>query len=424
VRICAITPHQLLNNPRIVKEADALASAGHDVRVISVSKIPSQRTLESRERPRRWRHRVIDIERTPRGYPRWLLTGLRQRAAAALWRRLRRGRSLAGAAYARTYRETLRAVCAEPTDLIIAHTQPMLVPAWIAARRLGCRWAFDCEDILSEEYGEGIDDPGHQALVRYVEGAFMPAADYVTTASALFGPWLASRYGVTRARFVANVPSLADAPDRLRPGFPDARAHLSLYWFSMAIGPCRGIEDAIRALPLVTVPVQLHLRGRLLPGYDNRLRQMIAEVGVADRVFVHDLIAADEVVRAAADHDVGLLLSRPCCENQRLWMPNKLYAYLMAGLAVAATSTDGHRCAMACAPGVGFEYQAGHHVQLADQLNALAHAPARLRLAREAAFRAAQTRLNWELERRRLLEMVSAPWPSITGAASLEPLRA
>jgi hypothetical protein len=51
----------------------------------------------------------------------------------------------------------------------------MLGVAHLAARRLDCRWGFDCEDLLSEEYGEGISDPAHQALVRYVEATFMPA---------------------------------------------------------------------------------------------------------------------------------------------------------------------------------------------------------------------------------------------------------
>ena len=42
MRICSITPHQLLNNPRLVREADALADAGHDVRVIAVKMLPDQ----------------------------------------------------------------------------------------------------------------------------------------------------------------------------------------------------------------------------------------------------------------------------------------------------------------------------------------------------------------------------------------------
>ncbi len=76
----------------------------------------------------------------------------------------------------------------------------MLGVAHLAARRLDCRWGFDCEDLLSEEYGEGISDPAHQALVRYVEATFMPQADYVTVASPEFSGWLAEHYGIRESR--------------------------------------------------------------------------------------------------------------------------------------------------------------------------------------------------------------------------------
>ena len=84
MRIAAITPHQLLNNPRIIKEADALAAHGHDVRVIAVKKRPEQTALEQKAllgRP--WRLQTIDVERTDAGRWRWLKTGVRQKAAAA-----------------------------------------------------------------------------------------------------------------------------------------------------------------------------------------------------------------------------------------------------------------------------------------------------------------------------------------------------
>jgi glycosyltransferase involved in cell wall biosynthesis len=425
MRICAITPHQLLSNPRIVKEADALAAGGHEVRVIAVQKRPDDRAVdESLARGRPWRLQNVDIERMPGSRWRWFVTGARQRAATMVWRGVRHGTRLAGLAYGRTFTETLRLLVAEPTDLIIAHTQPMLAPAWFAAEQLGCRWGFDCEDILSEEDGEGIADPRHQALVRAIEAAFIPHADYVTVASPEFGPWLARRYGVRSPRFVANVPPLAEAPPALVPGFPDARPHLDLYWFSMSIGPRRGLEDALRALPLLTVPAKLHIRGRMLPGYRQELGTLVRELDLSDRVVVHELVAPDEVVRAAAGHDIGLVLSQPCCENHEMWAPNKLYAYLMAGLAIGATATRGHRAVLAAAPGTGFEYAPGDPVQLADAVNQLAREPTRLRECREAAFQIARARLNWEREQRQLLDIVDSLAPRPVQARAWQAARA
>jgi glycosyltransferase involved in cell wall biosynthesis len=282
----------------------------------------------------------------------------------------------------------------------------MLAAAYFAAAHLNCRWAFDCEDVLSEEVGEGVDDPAHRELVQYVERTFLPAAAYVTTASPEFGPWLTDRYGVIEPTYVANVPSLAEAPEGVRAGYPDARRHLSLYWFSISIGPLRGVEDAVRALPHLGVPARLHLRGRMLPGFDRELRALVDSLGVQDRVFVHDLAAPGDVVRAAADHDIGLVLMQPCCDNHEMAVPNKLYAYMMAGLAVGSTTTRGLTGVVAGMGDIGFQYAPGNHLQLAARINDLAADPRRLHAARAEAFRLAQTRYNWEREQQRLVNVV------------------
>ena len=424
MRICSITPHQLLNNPRIVREADALAAAGHDVRVVAVRNVFEQQVLDaSLAGGRAWRLQLIDVTRTPRGRRAWLASGIRQKAAKALWRLVRRGRRLATVAYCRTSIETMRLILADPPDLIIAHTQPMLGVACLAARRLGCRWGFDCEDVLSEEYGEGIDDPAHQALVRYVESTFIPEADYVTVASPEFSGWLADHYGVRESLYVANVSSMADAPDALQPGYPEARAHLSLYWFSISLGPLRGVEDAIRALPLIEVPATLHLRGRVLPGYRTELARLIASLGLDDRVVIHDLAPPKEVVRAAAAHDVGLVLMQPCCENHEMAVPNKIYAYAMAGLAVGATATRGLRRVLETMPDNSFRYQPGDHVELAARINELARDPGRLLALRAASFRLGRSRFNWEVEQERLVDLIAALPRRAAPAAAWHPAR-
>ncbi len=90
MRICSITPHQLVNNPRLVREADALTDAGHDVRVVAVLSLPELRSRdEAIARRRRWRVQFIDIEPTLAGRRAWFVTGARQKLATRVEIRLR-----------------------------------------------------------------------------------------------------------------------------------------------------------------------------------------------------------------------------------------------------------------------------------------------------------------------------------------------
>ena len=176
------------------------------------------------------------------------------------------------------------------------------------------------------------------------------------------------------------------------PGYPDVRDYLSLYWFSISVGPLRGIEDAVRAIPFIDVPATLHIRGRMLASFEPELRRLIASLGLQDRVIIHSLIGPDEVIRAASEHDIGLVLTQPCCENHELAVPNKIYTYMMAGTAVGATATRGHRSAVPSIEAIGFEYPPGdHHWRLRLGVNALVRQPGRLQAAREEALRLATT---------------------------------
>ena len=113
-------------------------------------------------------------------------------------------------------------------------------------------------------------------------------------------------------------------------------APLTLYWFSQVIGPDRGLEDAIRAMGILrTRPLELHLRGAWHPGYEGVLRSMAADAGVRqERIVSHAPAAADEMVRLAAEFDIGLALEPAASVNNDLALSNKLFTYVLAGNAV------------------------------------------------------------------------------------------
>jgi len=82
---------------------------------------------------------------------------------------------------------------------------------------------------------------------------------------------------------------------------------------------------------------------------------------------------------------------------------NKLFTYMLAGLAVAATDTRGQREIMREAPEAGFLYPAGQPRVLAESVKLLLANPVQLAHAKEAAWAAADRRFNWEVESQALV---------------------
>ncbi len=408
-RICIVTPGSLSSNPRVVKEADALAAAGYRVRVVFTQDMEQHVAFDvGVTQNRDWQ--AVPIRWTKSGWgPRLLRyrTGLRQalfrRLAQSGWRR----EPVAELANARLYRELLRAACREPADLIIAHYVPALSAAYRAAKRLRVPFAFDAEDDHFGEFTAEEKDSLTARLVDHLQAKYLPQCVYISTASEGIADALVERYGVASASPVHNVFAWADRKeldgavnDRRGPG-------LSLIWFSQVIGLNRGLQDVIRAAGLVRGNLQVHLRGNLYPEVKSALDELARESSVAGRVYYHPPVPPSELLSRTAEHDIGMAVEQPVSRNRLQTCTNKVFFYMLAGVAIAATDTPGQRRILESAPEACCLYRPGDYRALADHLQRYLDDPAALHRAKAAALDAARDRWNWERESERLLELVA-----------------
>lgn len=407
-RVCLVTPGPISCNPRIVKEADALGAAGCDVRVVSSQHaawlVPWDRELAA---GRPWSHEPLYWGDTD-GWPRALryYSGARQLLCRTLARAGVFHAPVAELAGSRLYREQLAAVLRVPSDLIIAHYPPALPVACRAAARLGVPVAFDAEDDHVGEFPYGQENCYGARLVRHLEATYLPRCRYVTAASEGIADALAARYGIARPTPIHNVFPWADREtldgqvrDRNGPG-------LSVCWYSQTIGLDRGLQDAIRAAGLVRGPLELHFRGKCLPEVRSALMDLAQQCGVAGRVHLHAPVPPQELLSRVAEHDVGLALEQPVSPNRMATATNKIFFYLLAGLAVVASDTPGQRAIMDSCPQSGFVYAPRDHQALARHLQQLVDSPALLQDTRQAALEVARERWNWETESETLIGLV------------------
>ena len=404
-RICLVTPGQPSTNPRLVKEADALTEAGYEVQVVACKYQEWADAADAAFSDRDWSIQWVQYGPMA-SRPRDLWQRVRRRASKELVGILGTQPGLTERAFHYAIPELTRHVREVPADLYIAHNLAALPAANCAAQAHNAALGFDAEDFHRGELPDTPENVLERRITTDLEERYIPRCDYVTAASDGIGTAYADTLGIEQPTTILNVFPWSErehyvSDAALATEVPAGTR--SLYWFSQTIGPDRGLEDALRALPSLPDDVILSLRGKWSPGYEDTFRVQAEQLGVADRIRHLDLVPPDELIPRTAQHDVGLALEQPSVStNRTICLTNKLFTYLLAGVPFVATDTPGQRPVVEDLPEVARLYAPG-------KVEAFAERTAELLAASglgERALRAARERYCWEVEKEKILGVV------------------
>ena len=245
-------------------------------------------------------------------------------------------------------------------DVYIAHNVDMLLPAARVARRKRALLVFDSMEFHSDSGdGQSVEEA---AVIRAIEGKEFRYCSLILASSDQIADALAAQYGIERPVALYNTPPIVRNLEKM------PSSGLRLYWRNGVLGfGQRGLEDALLALRALPYDVSLTLQGRLRPDGAAKLYPRIAELGLQDRVFVRAPYPPQEAVQAATAFDIGLCLERPGIRNHELTVSNKLFDYMMAGLAVVASDLPGLRSIVDKA-GSGLLYEPGNPHDLTKKI--------------------------------------------------------
>ncbi|HVB38361.1 MAG TPA: glycosyltransferase, partial [Vicinamibacterales bacterium] len=297
---------------------------------------------------------------------------------------------LAASANIRAHAELLRAVLAEPADLVYGGSSGGLLPAALGAGRMGVPYVLDLEDFHSAEQNAPAEC-WRDRLSERVEWRVLRGAAALTTSSRAISAAYATKYNVN-ATVVHNTFELpANRPD---PTAVSADG-LRLYWFSQTIGPGRGLEDAVRAVGLAGLAGELHLRGRPESGYLDVLEGLCRSAAPRLTLAHHLPASPDDMVDLCRPYDVGLAVEEPTSLNHELALSNKALTYPLAALAVVLSATPGHEELAADLGEGALVYRSGDLDALAAGLRRWATDRPALVAARAAAWSSAKRRWHW-----------------------------
>jgi len=403
--IVILTGNHLCHNPRVLKEAATLAQTGFNVEVLGawIDPVLKARDLELLTRaPFRFTPVLDLVQSNPSAKLQKLVFRLRNKAGQLAYRlcgvsnRWQFGYAVSALGWVARRRKA---------DLFIAHSEAGL----LVARDLldsGRRVSVDMEDWFSEDLLPEARKNRPVQLLRHFEQKLLRQGAYATCPSRAMSEALAREYGCPPPMVIYNAFQWSDREsfdgllkDRRDRQFP------SIHWYSQTLGPGRGLEDLLAALPLVQHEAEIHLRGNPVAGFDGWLAHRVPE-GWRGRIFVHGLVSNEELLSRIAEHDIGFAGEMKYSRSRDLTITNKILHYLLAGLAVIASDTAGQQEVAEQVPDAVLLYPSGNASTLAARLNELLGSPERLTSSKAAALRAAEQIFCWERQERVLLESI------------------
>jgi len=401
-QIVILSGNHLCHNPRVIKEATTLANAGYKVQVLGNW---FDRSLKARDcelipsLPFTFRA-VVD---TTGSALQKLPARLSNKSASLVHRflGLESERQLSS-----TISALFRTAQSLPSDVFVAHSELAMCVA-DRLQRQGRSIGVDLEDWFSEDLLPEARKSRPVRLLHQLENNILSSGNYATCPSRAMSNALSKEFGCQPPAVVYNAFPWSDraqldgqAKDRQNRVLP------SIHWFSQTLGPGRGLEDLIAALPLLKHPAELHLRGNPTTGFDEWIKQRVG-TKLAPYIFIHKLVPNSELLSRIAEHDIGFAGETSSIRSRDLTITNKILYYLLAGSAVVASDTLGQREVAELAPGAVSLYPCGEAQALALAIDSLLANPDGLRRAKAAALHAAQHTFCWERQETALLDNVA-----------------
>jgi glycosyltransferase involved in cell wall biosynthesis len=377
----------IANDPRVCRQIRALSDAGWSVTSVGYGAAP--------QGDPNWRH--VQVPELPHD-ARPLRRGLR--VLGLLTARLWPGIALPVWGGQPRHRALMEAVASLPTaDLIVANDYTALPAGAALAARTQARLIYDTHEYAA---GERDEEARWRLLyppyIRAIERSGIAAGAVVTTVSEGIATRLAADYGMAQPAVVRNLPFYRPVADRKAAADP-------LVHYHGVIVPGRGLEMLIDSVRSWRPPFRLRIQGPSSPDYLAELKARADRNGVASRILFAPPAPADRLVASASEADIGIHVLPGFSHQNSYALPNKLFEYLMAGLAVVVTDLPEMRRIVA-GKGVGRLVEGESAEAIAAAVNAMG--AAEIEGYRQAALASARE-LCWEREKDRFLAVCGSP---------------
>ncbi|MCL2746259.1 MAG: glycosyltransferase [Coriobacteriia bacterium] len=383
---------------RVRKEAETLANAGAQVTVIGLGEEPPEDIVSNAP------YRLILAQPSLKGKPLqprwgmpdvWYPVRVLVNTTVTKYRQKRYAEKIDESGYVSqvSRQDMIEAAAPLNFDVIHAHDLDTLYAGNRIAQEKGALLVYDSHELFTELH---FLHPLVKEQCAIVEEEVFPHIDALVTVSPLIGQRLREKYQRFDLEPVVLYNGGVVVMDKVQPVADPVRL-----FFQGAFAPDRNLLELALAMKGLQGKATLSLQGW---GPDEEgLRAIIEEYSLEDIVEIIPPCPPFDVVPSAARFDVGVINSIPEDENFLVTLPNKLFDYMSAGLAVASTDLPPIKEILTkeeC--GITYEQKGAEHT--AEVLGNLVGNPEKILQMKKASL-AAAPKYAWKAQAEKLIAL-------------------
>ena len=212
-------------------------------------------------------------------------------------------------------------------DVYHSNDLDTLPAGFLLSRIHSAELVYDAHELYPDQYG-GFSS-SLKRFLSLLEGTLIKRASRVITVNDSISRILQQRYGIERPVVVMNCPFYIDVV----PLANQERETVRIIYHG-GYEEERGLEELTLSAKYIDNGV-LFFRGYGI--LEAKLRRTVLEEGLSGKVVFLGPFEMKDAAKSAVGFDIGVVISKSFPLNRKYYLPNKLFEYLMAGLAVAAS---------------------------------------------------------------------------------------